>query len=115
MRAYKIGVNVPEGTERDFMDAMDGFFSPLYPGYDHVYSWWTVNGSWRPLPGSDPHQGTVGEIERTREVRVEFAVREEDLGRAVSRIRGIHPYEEPAIDVIPMVPWKDVVPEHDVP
>ncbi len=106
--AYKIGVNVPKGTEQGFMDSINGVMRPLYPGYDRCFSWWDVNGTWRPLPGSDPYQGRVGEIETTVETRIEFAVRGEDLEAVVSRIVEIHPYEEPAIDVIPMVPWKDV-------
>ena len=66
MEAYKIGVTVPLGTEHDMMDALDGYFSPLYPGYDHAYSWWETEGSWRPLEGSHPHQGEIGRIERAR-------------------------------------------------
>ncbi len=113
MEAYKIGVTVPLGTEQGFMDALDGYFSPLYPGYDHVYSWWETEGSWRPLKGSHPHQGEIGRIERAREVRIEFAVRAEDAGRAVRRIAEIHPFEEPAVDVMPLVPWKDVAARDD--
>lgn len=109
MDAYKVGVNVPAGTEGKMMDSLDGYFSPLYPGYDHVYSWWPVRGCWRALEGSNPYQGEIGEIECADEVRIEFAVRAEDLGRVVGRIAEVHPYEEPAIDVIPLVPWKDVI------
>ena len=107
--AYKIGVNVPCGTEQGFMDSVNEVMRPLYPGYDRCFSWWTVNGTWRPLPGSNPHLGTVGEVETAVETRIEFAVRAEDLKAVVARIAEVHPYEEPAIDVIPMIPWKDLV------
>lgn len=106
--AYKVAVNVPNGTEFEVMDSLDGIMEPLYPGYEHVFMWWPVRGCWRPVEGSDPYLGEVGRLEVADEVRIEFAVREEDLGRVVARIAEVHPYEEPAIDVIPMVPWKDV-------
>lgn len=107
-QAYKIGVNIPLGTEQGFMDAVNEVMGPLYPGYDRCFCWWTVEGTWRPLEGSDPYQGTVGEIERAQETRIEFAVRGEDLEAVVRRIAEVHPYEEPAIDVIPMVAWKSL-------
>lgn len=109
MTAFKIGVNVPVGTERGMMASINDVVQPLYPGYDMCFSWWTVRSTWRPLEGSHPYQGVPGEIEETDEVRIELAVREEDLARVVARIREVHPYEEPAIDVVPMVPWKDVI------
>lgn len=109
MTAYKVGVNVPPGIERDVMDAVDAVVQPLYPGYRRCFSWWTVRSTWTPMDGSHPFIGTPGEAEETNEVRIEFAVREDDLKAAVSAIRRVHPYEEPAIDVIPMVPWKNVL------
>ncbi len=109
MMAYRISVNVPEGTEQSVMDAINEVMQPLYPGYDRCFCWWTVNGTWRPLPGSEPYIGEVGRIEVCSETRIEFAVREEDLEKVVSRIVEVHPYEEPAIDVVPMIPWKDLI------
>ncbi len=105
---YKVGVSIPEDFLQGMMDAVTAVVEPIYPGYDRVFSWWPVKGTWRPLEGSDPYDGTVGQISVADEVRVEFAVREEDLRDAVEAVVGSHPYEEPAIDVIPMVPWKSV-------
>lgn len=105
--AYKVAVNVPAGTEDGIMDAIDEVMEPLYPGYEHVFMRWDVRGCWRAAEGSRPFLGEVGRLETADEVRIEFAVREEDVGRVVRRIAEVHPYEEPAIDVIPMIPWKE--------
>lgn len=107
---YKIGVNVPNDHLEALMDALDGVVTPIYPGYDRVFSWWPVTGCWRTLEGSDPYDGRIGEVTVAEEVRLEFAVLEGDLGAAVDAVRRAHPYEEPAIDVIPMIPWKSVIP-----
>ena len=106
--AYKIGVNVPPGTEQEMMDSIDEVMSPLYPGYERCFCWWIVRSTWKPAEGSHPYIGEVGRIEIADEVRIEFAVREEDLEAVVSRIAEVHPYEEPAIDILPMIPWKSV-------
>ena len=106
-------MTTPESHLKSIMNALDGVVTPIYPGYDHVFSWWPVRGCWRALEGSEPYNGRVGEITYADEFRLEFAVREGELGNAVEAIRRAHPYEEPAIDVIPMVPWKSVIPSDD--
>ena len=107
---YKISVNVPNDHLEALMDALDGVVTPIYPGYDRVFSWWPVTGCWRALEGSNPYDGRIGEVTVAEEIRLEFAVLEGDLGAAVDAVRRAHPYEEPAIDVIPMIPWKSVIP-----
>ena len=106
--AYKVGVTVPRGHLETVMDSLDGVVEPLYPGYDHVFSWWPAKGCWRPLEGSSPYDGEVGKITVADEFRLEFAVKGRDLAGAVEAVRRAHPYEEPAIDVIPLIPWKSV-------
>ena len=108
-RAYKVATSVPREYLEEMMDRITERIEPLYPGYDRVFSYWPITGTWRPLEGSDPFIGTPGKIETAEECRLEFAVAEKDLAAAVRAIRDVHPYEEPAIDVIPMVPWKDVI------
>ncbi len=110
---YKIGTCVPKQHLEGLMDEVSSSISPLYPGYDRCFSYWPVTGTWRPLEGSEPFIGTPGVIEVAEEMRVEFAVSEVDLEKAVEAVRRAHPYEEPAIDVIPMVPWKDLIPSGD--
>ncbi len=108
-KAYKVATSVPKEHLGEMMDRISESIEPLYPGYDRVFSYWPVTGTWRPLEGSDPFIGTPGRIAVAEEFRLEFAVAEKDLAAAVRAIRDVHPYEEPAIDVIPMVPWKDVI------
>ena len=110
---YKIAVNIPEGFLERLMDEVTESIEPMYPGYDRTFCHWPVTGTWRPLPGSNPYNGTIGEIEVATEVHVEFAVKEKDLRNAVAAVRRVHPYEEPAIDVIPMIGWKDIVTPSD--
>lgn len=113
IKAYKIGVSVPADHMEILMDRITEVIEPLYPKYDRTFMYWPVKGTWRPLPGSNPFEGTVGEIETADLMRLEFAVKEEDVGKAVKTIADNHPYEEPAIDITPMIPWKDVIPSDD--
>ena len=63
-------------------------------------SWQTLGaGQFRPLSGSDPFIGNVGEIEVLEEYKVEMVCAEEFIQDAVNALRKIHPYEEPAFQV----------------
>lgn len=60
-------------------------------------------GRFRPLKGAHPSIGSVGELEEVEEERIEVLVREADLQKVVAAVRKVHPYEEPAIHVVPMI------------
>ena len=56
-------------------------------------------GSFRPLPGADPHVGNVGEREEVDEWRLEIIVPEAQSKAVVAAMLEAHPYEEVAYDV----------------
>ena len=107
---YKIGVNVPAEFLQGLMDSINEVMEPIYPNYDRVFSYWPVKGTWRPLNGSNPYLGEIGKVEVADEMRLEFAVKEKDLEAVISTMAEHHPYQEPAIDIIPMISWKSVIP-----
>jgi hypothetical protein len=106
---FKISVSIPSEFADALMDSVTKVAEPIYPGYDRVFSIFQVKGTWRALEGSSPYNGEVGKITEADELRIEFAVKEKDLKATISTIVGVHPYEEPGIDVIPMIGWKSVL------
>lgn len=108
-KIFKIAVCIPEEFVEMLTEKINSSMTQIYPGYDMVFSMAMVRGMWRPLPGSDPYDGDIGVTKTAEEIRVEFAVREEDLERVIRTIADVHPYEEPAIDVFPMYAWKSVI------
>ena len=61
-------------------------------------------GTFRPGEGTSPTIGLPGRNEKIEEVRLEISVQSEDLGAVLADMRAVHPYEEPAIDVYPVIP-----------
>lgn len=59
----------------------------------------TGHGYYRPGPGADPYQGTVGHIEEAAEQRIETILPAYTLDRVVRAMVAAHPYEEVAYDV----------------
>ena len=108
-QVFKICVYVPVEYSDRMMDAIDSVIEPLYPGYRRAFSITEVTGTWKPLKGSHPYIGRPGKIETAQEHKIEFIVKENDLKRVLLKIREIHPYEEPMIDVSPTYAWKSMI------
>jgi dinuclear metal center YbgI/SA1388 family protein len=63
-------------------------------------------GTFRAGAGAKPFVGTVGELERVEEVRLETVVPRPICGAVVAAMRKAHPYEEVAYDLLPLEnPW----------
>ena len=107
--AFKIVVYIPEDHSQRMMESVNDVITPFYDGYDMCFSISKVTGSWRPLEGSHPFLGEIGEVETAEELRIEFIVRKDEVSQVLRVIRDIHPYEEPAIDVIPCIGWRSLV------
>lgn len=60
-------------------------------------------GRFRPLPGAKPAIGAIGRLEEVEEERIEVVCRETDWPAVVEAIKHAHPYEEPVIEVLPLL------------
>lgn len=60
-------------------------------------------GRFRPLQGAKPFIGKIGRVEKVAEERIETICPKSKLKRALAAICAAHPYEEPAMDVYPLL------------
>jgi len=60
-----------------------------------------IKGRFLPLAGARPAIGKVGEPEVVDEEVIEMLCHKDLVEKVVEAIKSVHPYEEPAIDIIP--------------
>lgn len=60
-------------------------------------------GRFRPLEGSQPFIGESGKVEEVEEERIETICPREKLDEVLAEIKKVHPYEEPVIDLYPLL------------
>ncbi|WP_428835172.1 Nif3-like dinuclear metal center hexameric protein [Rhodococcus pyridinivorans] len=60
----------------------------------------TGTGQFRPVDGADPAVGSVGDLERVPEDRIEVIAPRRSRAAVLAALRDAHPYEEPAFDII---------------
>jgi len=59
----------------------------------------TGKGTFKPMEGTNPFIGKIGEREEVQEIKIETVVAERDLDSVVQAMKSVHPYEEPAYDI----------------
>lgn len=101
-REVKIEVYIPESYIERLRDALHQAHAGKVGNYDHCLSITNVRGYWRPLEGSSPFEGRIGEIAEGAECKVEVRCERRYVSDALQAIRQVHPYEEPLINVIPL-------------
>jgi hypothetical protein len=102
-QAYKIVVFVPESGGGAVRVAMGEAGAGRISNYDYCSFTSRGIGRFRPLEGAQPTIGAVGRLEEVVEERVETVCSEALLQPVLQAIRRAHPYEEPAIDVYPLM------------
>ncbi|WP_163530178.1 cytochrome C biogenesis protein [Halobacillus ihumii] len=99
----KIEVLLPEDFIKSLRDKLNDLGVLTVGDYDNVISYSESKGYWRPLKRSKPFKGIQGEISFGTECKMEFRCSYEDIEEVKHIIRTVHPYEEPIINVIPLL------------
>lgn len=96
---YKLSFYVPPSHLEAVKAAVFAAGAGRIGHYDHCC--WQVlgEGQFRPLAGSQPHLGTLDQIERVAEYRVEMVCADALVAAVVSALKAAHPYEAPAFDL----------------
>lgn len=72
---------------------------------DYEYCSFSVKGIGRFLPMGTAHPviGNIGTIESVAEERIETVCYKDELQKIISAVNAVHPYEEVAYDIFPLV------------
>jgi len=100
----KIETFIPEEYVKSLREELNKVGALTVDGiYDYCMAVSKVRGSWRPLEGTNPFLGEIGEICEAEEMKVEFSCSRDIYKKAVDTIKKVHPYEKPVINVIPLI------------
>ncbi|HUV46811.1 MAG TPA: hypothetical protein VMW29_01625 [Candidatus Bathyarchaeia archaeon] len=99
----KLVVFVPE-THADIVREALGKAGAGWVGHYNFCSF-SVKGVGRffPLKGAKPTIGKVGRLEAVEEERIETVCYKKDLDKIIKAVKKVHPYEEVAFDVYPLI------------
>lgn len=98
----KLEIFIPESHFPQLQRALQAVDAGHIGNYDCCLSYSRVTGCWRPLEGTAPYLGRIGEISSEPELKVEVTCRTSAVEETLTAIKAVHPYEEPVINVIPL-------------
>ncbi len=100
---FKIEVYIPYNFTDKIREALNEIGIGKVGNYDNCVCVSEVKGIFRPLKGSDPYLGIENELCEVLENKVESICKKEDLKKVIDMIKDMHPYDEPLINVIPLL------------
>ena len=99
----KLEIFIPKTHFKQLQKALADVDAGHIGNYDCCLSYSEVTGTWRPLEGTHPYLGSDNEISEEPEYKVEVCCKIENLAETKTAIKAVHPYEEPVINVIPLL------------
>jgi hypothetical protein len=102
-KEVKIEGYIPEEYINKLREELNAVGACKIGYYDNCMSIMRTWGYWRPLKGSSPFEGKVGEISSGEECKVEVRCKNEYVKDAIKAIKKVHPYEEPVYNIIPLI------------
>lgn len=102
LNQYKLVVFTPRDCRVKIIDAIAEAGGGIIGNYKRCAFYVDGIGTFEPQQSASPFIGKPGKIEEVEECRIEAVVSGKNLAAAISGVRKIHPYEEPAIDVYPL-------------
>jgi hypothetical protein len=99
----KIAVYVPSSHAEKVREALAIGGAGHIGKYDFCSFTTKGIGRFRALKGAKPFIGKAGKIEKVAEERIETICLKKSLKKVLAAIRAVHPYEEPAIDIFPLL------------
>lgn len=102
------GVHVPPAAAADLKRALFEAGAGAIGDYRECAFSFEGTGEFTPVEGANPTDGAVGAHYTADEIRIEFVARAADRRRIVEKLHEVHPYEEPAFDVVQMADTHDL-------
>ena len=99
----KLEIFIPESHLKILRETLQQCDAGHIGNYDSCLNYSRVIGTWRPLENSKPYIGNLNEISEQPEIKVEVTCKINSLDEIINAIKKIHPYEEPVINVIPLI------------
>ena len=99
----KIFVTVPVENTQEVRDAVCKAGAGIIGEYSYCTTCVKSLGTFIPSNNAKPYIGESNKLEFVEEDKLEFICDIKNAKHVISELRKVHPYEEPAIDIVPLI------------
>ncbi|WP_180339669.1 Nif3-like dinuclear metal center hexameric protein [Corynebacterium tapiri] len=102
------GVHVPPSDAQDLKKALFDAGAGTIGNYEQCSFDLTGQGQFMPVEGANPTEGSLGQVHRAQELRIQFVAPRSKREQITEALKAQHPYEEPAFDVVELAQAEDL-------
>lgn len=99
----KIIVTIPIENVDEVRNAICEAGAGIIGNYTHCSMSTKCVGTFKPTDEANPYIGERNNLEFVEEEKLEVVCDVNIVKNVISKLREVHPYEEPAIDIIPLI------------
>lgn len=99
----KIFVTIPVENVEEVRNAICEAGAGIIGNYDYCTSSVKSIGTFKPNDNANPYIGENNKMEFVEEEKLEVVCDINNVKNVITKLRKVHPYEEPAIDIIPLL------------
>lgn len=99
----KIIVTIPIKNVEEVRNAICEVGAGIIGNYTHCSMSTKCIGTFKPNGKANPYIGENNKLEFVEEEKLEVVCDVDNVKKVISKLREVHPYEEPAIDIIPLL------------
>lgn len=103
IKRVKIFVTIPIEYVEKVRNAVCEIGAGIIGDYSYCTSSTKSVGTFKPNDNANPYIGEKNNLEFVEEEKLEFVCDINIVKKGISKLREVHPYEEPAIDIIPLI------------
>ena len=103
IKKVKIVVTVPPENVDEVRNAICEAGAGIIGNYSYCSMSTKSIGTFMPNDKANPYIGKANKLEFINEDKLEVVCDVEDVKKVILKLREVHPYEEPAIDIIPLL------------
>ncbi len=99
----KIFVTIPVENVDEVRNIVCESGAGVIGNYTYCTSSSKIIGTFIPNNTAKPYIGEKNNLEFVKEEKLEFVCDIDKVKKVISKLREVHPYEEPAIDIVPLI------------
>lgn len=99
----KIIVTIPVENVNEVRNAVCEAGAGVIGNYTYCSMSTKCIGTFKPTDEANPYIGEKNKLEFVEEEKLEFICNVNIVKNVISKLREVHPYEEPAIDIVPLI------------
>ena len=103
----KIIVTVPIENLEEVRNAICENGAGIIGNYTYCSMSTKCIGTFKPNNDANPYIGENNKLEYVEEEKLEVVCNIKEVKKVISKLREVHPYEEPAIDIVPLLDEED--------